>query len=133
MRRESPSLTWWALSDSPPSSYTRPRRFIAGGLGTAPVYPQAKYLHEAGAYVDVIIGARNKDLVIMEEEMKAVCDHLYICTDDGSAGEKGVVTAVMDRLLGGGEKYDQAVSIGPMIMMKFATLKANTTWTSRRP
>ena len=98
--------------------------FIAGGLGTAPVYPQAKYLHEAGAYVDVIIGARNKDLVIMEEEMKAVCDHLYICTDDGSAGEKGVVTAVMDRLLGGGEKYDQAVSIGPMIMMKFATLKA---------
>ena len=80
--------------------------FIAGGLGTAPVYPQAKYLHNAGAYVDVIIGA------------------LYICTDDGSAGEKGVVTAVMDRLLGGGERYDQAVSIGPMIMMKFATLKA---------
>ena len=77
-----------------------------------------------GAYVDVIIGARNKDLIIMEDEMKAVCDHLYICTDDGSAGEKGVVTAVMDRLLGGGEKYDQAVSIGPMIMMKFATLKA---------
>ena len=98
--------------------------FIAGGLGTAPVYPQAKYLHEAGACVDVIIGARNKDLIIMEDEMKAVCDHLYICTDDGSAGEKGVVTAVMDRLLGGGVKYDQAVSIGPMIMMKFATLKA---------
>ena len=98
--------------------------FIAGGLGTAPVYPQAKYLHNAGAYVDVIIGARNKDLIIMEDEMKAVCDHLYICTDDGSAGEKGVVTAVMDRLLGGGERYDQAVSIGPMIMMKFATLKA---------
>ena len=91
--------------------------FIAGGLGTAPVYPQAKYLHNAGAYVDVIIGARNKDLIIMEDEMKAVCDHLYICTDDGSAGEKGVVTAVMDRLLGGGER-------GPMIMMKFATLKA---------
>ena len=98
--------------------------FIAGGLGTAPVYPQVKYLHDAGAYVDVIIGARNKDLIIMEDRMRPICDHLYICTDDGSAGEKGVVTAVMDRLLGGGEKYDQAVSIGPMIMMKFATLKA---------
>lgn len=98
--------------------------FIAGGLGTAPVYPQVKYLHEAGASVDVIIGARNKDLIIMEDRMKAVCDNLYICTDDGSAGEKGVVTAVMARLMDSGEKYDQAVSIGPMIMMKFVTLKA---------
>ena len=98
--------------------------FVAGGVGTAPVFPQAKWLHAHGVPVDVIIGARNKDLIIMEDEMKAVCDHLYICTDDGSAGEKGVVTAVMDRLLGGGVKYDQAVSIGPMIMMKFATLKA---------
>lgn len=98
--------------------------FIAGGLGTAPVYPQVKYLREAGASVDVIIGARNKDLIIMEDEMRAVCDHLYICTDDGSAGEKGVVTAVMQRLLDSGEKYTQAVSIGPMVMMKFVTLKA---------
>lgn len=98
--------------------------FIAGGLGTAPVYPQVKYLHEAGASVDVIIGARNKDLIIMEDKMRAICDNLYICTDDGSAGEKGVVTAVMARLLDAGEKYDQAVSIGPMVMMKFVTLKA---------
>lgn len=98
--------------------------FIAGGLGTAPVYPQVKYLRKAGASVDVIIGARNKDLIIMEDEMRAVCDHLYICTDDGSAGEKGVVTAVMQRLLDSGEKYTQAVSIGPMVMMKFVTLKA---------
>lgn len=60
----------------------------------------------------------------MEDRMKAVCDNLYICTDDGSAGEKGVVTAVMARLMDSGEKYDQAVSIGPMIMMKFVTLKA---------
>lgn len=97
--------------------------FIAGGLGTAPVYPQVKYLHQAGAKVDVIIGARNSDLVIMEEEMKAVCDNLYICTDDGSKGEKGLVTEVMGRLLDSGEKYDQAVAIGPMIMMKFVTLK----------
>lgn len=97
--------------------------FIAGGLGTAPVYPQVKYLHNAGAKVDVIIGARNRDLVIMEEEMKAVCDNLYLCTDDGSKGEKGLVTEMMGRLLDAGEKYDQAVAIGPMVMMKFVTLK----------
>ena len=97
--------------------------FIAGGLGTAPVYPQVKFLHQAGAKVDVIIGARNKELVILEEEMRAVCDHLYICTDDGSYGEKGLVTDIMGRLLDSGEKYDQAVAIGPMIMMKFVTLK----------
>lgn len=97
--------------------------FIAGGLGTAPVYPQVKYLHQTGAKVDVIIGARNKDLVILEEEMRAVCDHLYICTDDGSYGEKGLVTDIMGRLLDSGEKYDQAVAIGPMVMMKFVTLK----------
>ena len=97
--------------------------FIAGGLGTAPVYPQVKYLHNAGAKVDVIIGARNRDLMIMEEEMKAVCDNLYLCTDDGSKGEKGLVTEVMGRLLDAGEKYDQAVAIGPMVMMKFVTLK----------
>lgn len=97
--------------------------FIAGGLGTAPVYPQVKYLHQAGASVDVIIGARNRDLVILEDEMRAVCDHLYICTDDGSYGEKGLVTDIMGRLLDSGVKYDQAVAIGPMIMMKFVALK----------
>lgn len=97
--------------------------FIAGGLGTAPVYPQVKYLHNAGASVDVIIGARNRNLVILEDQMRAVCDHLYICTDDGSYGEKGLVTDIMGRLLDSGEKYDQAVAIGPMVMMKFVTLK----------
>ncbi len=97
--------------------------FIAGGLGTAPVYPQVKYLHNAGASVDVIIGARNRNLVILEDQMRAVCDNLYICTDDGSYGEKGLVTDIMGRLLDSGEKYDQAVAIGPMVMMKFVTLK----------
>ncbi len=98
--------------------------FVAGGLGTAPVYPQVKYLHERGAKVDVIIGAKTKDMLIMEEDMKAVCDNLYICTDDGSKGEKGLVTQVLQNLMNAGNKYDQAVAIGPMIMMKFVTLAA---------
>lgn len=98
--------------------------FIAGGLGTAPVYPQVKYLHGRGAKVDVIIGAKNAAMLIMEKEMAAVCDNLYICTDDGSKGEKGLVTAMLSKLIGEGKKYDQAVAIGPMIMMKFVTATA---------
>ena len=94
-----------------------------GGVGTAPVYPQVKWLHEKGVSVDVIIGAKNKDLVIYKEEMEAVCDNLYICTDDGSEGFKGLVTAMLEKLVNeDGKQYDQAVAIGPMIMMKFATL-----------
>ena len=97
--------------------------FIAGGVGTAPVYPQVKWLHERGAAVDVIIGAKTKDLIIYKEEMQAVCDNLHICTDDGSEGFKGLVTALLEKLVTeDGNKYDQAVAIGPMIMMKFATL-----------
>ena len=97
--------------------------FIAGGVGTAPVYPQVKWLHERGVAVDVIVGAKTKDLVIYKEEMEAVCDNLYLCTDDGSAGFKGLVTAMLEKLvIEDGKKYDQAVAIGPMIMMKFATL-----------
>ena len=95
--------------------------FIAGGLGAAPVYPQVKYLHSRGVKVDVIIGAKNADMLIFREEMAAVCDNLYICTDDGSAGEKGMVTGVINRLLAEGRHYDNAVAIGHMIMMKFAT------------
>lgn len=99
--------------------------FIAGGVGTAPVYPQVKWLHERGAAVDVIVGAKTRDLVIYREEMEAVCDNLYLCTDDGSAGFKGLVTAMLEKLVAEeGKKYDQAVAIGPMIMMKFATLTA---------
>ena len=97
--------------------------FIAGGVGTAPVYPQVKWLHDRGVAVDVIVGAKTKDLVIYKEEMEAVCDNLYLCTDDGSAGFKGLVTAMLEKLVTeDGKKYDQAVAIGPMIMMKFATL-----------
>jgi ferredoxin--NADP+ reductase len=98
--------------------------FVAGGVGAAPVFPQAKYLHERGAKVDVILGARNKDLLIMEEPMRQVCDNLYVCTDDGSKGEKGVVTVILERLLSGGKKYNMGVAIGPMIMMKFVTVSA---------
>lgn len=98
--------------------------FIAGGLGTAPVYPQAKYLYNKGAKVDIIVGAKTADMLILEEEMRLVCDNLYICTDDGSKGMKGLVTEKLAQLCESGEKYDQAVSIGPMIMMKFVTLTA---------
>ena len=96
--------------------------FVAGGLGTAPVYPQAKYLHERGAYVDVVVGAKTADLLILREEMSAVCDNLYICTDDGSDGHHGLVTEKVKLLLAEGQHYDQAVAIGPMIMMKFVAL-----------
>ena len=98
--------------------------FVAGGLGTAPVYPQAKYFHEKGAKVDVILGAKNAEMVILEKEMSQVCDNLYICTDDGSKGFKGLVTAKLEELVSGGKEYTQAVAIGPMIMMKFVTLTA---------
>ena len=98
--------------------------FLAGGVGTAPVYPQAKWLHEHGVAVDVIIGARTKDLLIYTGELAAVCDNLYLCTDDGSAGFHGVVTALLEKLVAEGHSYTQAVAIGPMIMMKFSTLTA---------
>ncbi len=98
--------------------------FIAGGVGTAPVYPQAKWLHEHGAKVDVIIGAKTADLLIYKKEMAAVCDHLHICTDDGSEGFHGMVTALLEKLVNEGNAYTQAVAIGPMIMMKFTTLTA---------
>ena len=96
--------------------------FIAGGLGTAPVYPQAKWLHEKGVAVDVIIGARTKDLLIYTEELGSACDNLYLCTDDGSVGFYGVGTACLEKLVSEGKEYTKAVAIGPMIMMKFATL-----------
>ena len=104
-----------------PNVALRGRRylFVAGGLGAAPVYPQVKYLHERGAKVDVVVGAKTAGLLILRKEMAAVCDHLYICTDDGSEGFHGLVTEQVKRLLEGGSVYDQAVAIGPMIMMKF--------------
>ena len=96
--------------------------FIAGGVGTAPVYPQVKWLHEHSVPVDVIVGARNKDLLIYTEEFRSVADNLYICTDDGSEGFHGVGTAMLEKLVAEGKQYTQAVAIGPMIMMKFSTL-----------
>lgn len=98
--------------------------FIAGGVGTAPVYPQAKWLHERGVKVDVIVGAKTKDLLIYTDKMEMACDNLYICTDDGSAGFHGLVTAMLEKLVAEGNVYTQVVAIGPMIMMKFATLTA---------
>lgn len=99
--------------------------FIAGGVGTAPVYPQAKWLHSRGAKVDVIIGAKTRDILIYKEEMASVCDNLFICTDDGSEGFHGMVTALLEKLVReDGRSYTMAVAIGPMIMMKFTTLTA---------
>ena len=93
--------------------------FVAGGVGAAPVYPQVKWLHEHGVAADVIIGGRSKELIILEEQMKAVAGNLYITTDDGSYGSKGVVTNEIQKLVDAGNKYDVCVAIGPMIMMKF--------------
>ena len=95
---------------------------IAGGLGTAPVYPQAKWLKQHGVPVDVIIGAKTKDLLIYVDEMKEVCDNLFVCTDDGSYGFKGMGTNMLEHVVSKGHSYTQAVIIGPMIMMKFTTL-----------
>jgi NAD(P)H-flavin reductase len=94
--------------------------FIAGGVGAAPVYPQVKWLHEHGVSVDVIVGAKSKEYVLLEEEMKAVCGNLYVATDDGSYGYKGLVTNLLKELIDNeGKKYDEVIAIGPMIMMKF--------------
>lgn len=98
--------------------------FIAGGLGAAPVFPQVKYCHDNGIACDVIIGAKNKDLLILEEDMKKYADNVYISTDDGSYGFHGLVTDLTDDLVNNqGKEYNLAVAIGPMIMMKFAAQK----------
>lgn len=97
--------------------------FVAGGVGTAPVYPQVKWLHEHGIAADVIVGSKNKDLLILEKEMEAVAGNLYVTTDDGSYKRKGMVTEVIkDLVQNQGMKYDTCVAIGPMIMMKFVCL-----------
>lgn len=97
--------------------------FVAGGLGTAPVYPQVKWLHEHGIAADVIVGAKTKDLVILEKEMQEVAGNLYITTDDGSYGRGGMVTDTIKYLVNDlGKEYDHCVAIGPMIMMKFVCL-----------
>ena len=93
--------------------------FVAGGVGTAPVYPQVKWLHEHGIDADVIVGAKTKDILILEDEMKSVAGNLYVTTDDGSYGRSGMVTQTITDLIAEGKHYDVCVAIGPMIMMKF--------------
>lgn len=94
--------------------------FVAGGVGAAPVYPQVKWMHEHGIEADVIEGSKTKDLLILEDELKAVAGNLYVTTDDGSYERKGMVTDVIKDLVENqGKKYDVCVAIGPMIMMKF--------------
>ena len=98
--------------------------FVAGGVGTAPVYPQAKWLRQQGVECDVIIGAKSRDLFTYVDEMREVA-RVHLCTDDGSEGFHGMVTALMDKLVEqDGMKFDHCVAIGPMIMMKFTTMTA---------
>lgn len=92
---------------------------VGGGVGCAIAYPVAKKLHEEGAIVHSIVGFRNKDLVILEDDFRAVSDKYVLMSDDGTAGEKGLVTDALKRLIESGENYDEVIAIGPVIMMKF--------------
>jgi len=94
---------------------------VGGGVGCAIAYPTAKKLHELGAEVHSVVGFRNKDLVILEDEFNAVSDKLVMMTDDGSYGEKGLVTNALEKLIAEGNQYDEVIAIGPIIMMKFVT------------
>ena len=96
--------------------------FVAGGVGAAPVYPQVKWMKAHGIDVDVIVGSKTKDMLILENEMKEVAGNYYPCTDDGSYGHAGMVTTKIEKLVEEGKKYDLCVAIGPMIMMKFVCL-----------
>ena len=93
--------------------------FVAGGVGTAPVYPQVKWLHENGIDAEVIVGAKTKSILILEKEMEAVAGRLFVTTDDGSYGRSGMVTQTITDLVNEGNHYDVCIAIGPMIMMKF--------------
>ncbi len=108
-----------------PIEEVRRRRylFVAGGVGTAPVYPQVKWLHDHGVRADVIIGAKTRSLLIYTDLMRTVADRLHIATDDGSEGYHGMVTGLIKELVEKqGEHYDVCVAIGPMVMMKFVAL-----------
>lgn len=97
--------------------------FVAGGVGAAPVYPQVKWLNQHGIKADVIVGAKNKDLIILEDKLKSVAGNLYVSTDDGSYGFKGLVTDYIEELVNNqGKEYDLCIAIGPMIMMKFVAI-----------
>ena len=92
---------------------------VGGGVGCAIAYPVTKKLHDLGCEVHAVVGFRNKDLVILEDEFKAASDKLVMMTDDGSYGEKGLVTAALEKLITDGNEYDEVIAIGPVIMMKF--------------
>lgn len=104
-----------------PVEFPNYRRVLAvgGGVGVAPLYPKVKMLHEQGVEVITIIGAKNKDMLILEDEMRAVSDELYVCTDDGSKGHHGFVTDVLKQILEKDADFDEVIAIGPAIMMKF--------------
>ncbi len=95
---------------------------VGGGVGCAIAYPIAKKLHNNGCVVHSVVGFRTKDLVILEDEFKAASDELYVMTDDGSHGEKGLVTDALKKLIESGEKYDEVIVIGPLVMMKFVCM-----------
>lgn len=95
---------------------------VGGGVGCAIAYPVAKKFHDIGADVTSIVGFRNKDLVILEDEFRACSDKYILCSDDGSVGRKGVVTAPLEELIQNGENFDEVIAIGPLIMMKFVVL-----------
>ena len=95
---------------------------VGGGVGCAIAYPVAKKLHDIGCEVTSIVGFRNKDLVILEDEFRAASNNYILMTDDGSAGEKGVVTAPLEELIKNGEQFDEVIAIGPLIMMKFVVM-----------
>ena len=93
--------------------------FVAGGVGAAPVYPQVRWLRQRGVNVEVIIGGKSKDYLLLVDEMKALGAVVHIATDDGSAGYKGLVTGLLKELIDAGNNYSEVIAIGPMIMMKF--------------
>ncbi len=97
---------------------------VAGGVGSAPMLPQLKAYQEKGVKISLILGARNKDYLILKEEYEAICDNIYLATDDGSEGTKGLVTDVLEPLLKEDDTIDHVIAIGPVIMMKFVTLLA---------
>ncbi len=95
---------------------------IGGGVGCAIAYPVCKKLHEQGVTVHSVVGFRNKDLVILEDDFRAASDEYILMTDDGSAGEKGLVTNALDALISAGNEYDEVIAIGPLVMMKFVCM-----------
>jgi len=91
---------------------------IGGGVGAAPLYPQIKKLAEMGVEVDVILGGRSKEFILLADKFEAICNQVYFATDDGTKGKKGFVTDLLKELLNSGNKYDEVIAIGPLLMMK---------------